>query len=143
VDGFLFADDSDIFTGNIKLVLDKITEHARMEVGTQKKTRRRVEQHQVTFTERIGSMNTTIVTQPEVQSMLSIAEQAQAIGEMDSAEGYPFCPEFYFIDYVDKCNYAQGFASVRGHSYLTDPFLVGSAVASIEDDYEFIRHGGA
>jgi hypothetical protein len=143
VDGFLFADDSDIFTGNIKLVLDKITEHARMEVGTQKKTRRRVEQHQVTFTERIGSMNTTIVTQPEVQSMLSIAEQAQAIGEMDAAEGYPFCPEFYFIDYVDKCNYAQGFASVRGHSYLTDPFLVGSAVASIEDDYEFIRHGGA
>jgi hypothetical protein len=88
-------------------------------------------------------MNTTIVTQPEVQSMLSIAEQAQAIGEMDAAEGYPFCPEFYFIDYVDKCNYAQGFASVRGHSYLTDPFLVGSAVASIEDDYEFIRHGGA
>jgi hypothetical protein len=143
VDGFLFADDSDIFTGNIKLVLDKITEHARMEVGTQKKTRRRVEQHQVTFTERIGSMNTTIVTQPEVQSMLSIAEQAQAIGEMDAAEGYPFCPEFYFINYVDKCNYAQGFASVRGHSYLTDPFLVGSAVASIEDDYEFIRHGGA
>jgi hypothetical protein len=87
-------------------------------------------------------MSVSMIPQPEVKSMLlSAAEVAQAIGAMDAAEGHAFAPEFFFYRHEDKCNYAQGFASVRGPSYLTDAFLVTSEVESIEDDYGWIREG--
>jgi hypothetical protein len=87
-------------------------------------------------------MSVSMIPQPEVKSMLlSAAEVAQAIGAMDAKDGHAFAPEFYYIRYEDKCNYAQGFASVRGPSYLTDAFLVTSEVASIEDDHAWIREG--
>jgi hypothetical protein len=63
------------------------------------------------------------------------------VGQLDAEEGRPFAPEVYFIRHRDKCLYAAGFASVRGHSYLTDPFLNRDDDA-IEDDYTWIAQGG-
>lgn len=65
------------------------------------------------------------------------------LGQLDAEQNYPFAPEMFYVKHSDKCLYAAGFASVRGPSYLTDEFLVGSEVESIEDDHAFIRYGGA
>lgn len=62
------------------------------------------------------------------------------LGEMDAEDGEPFAPEMYFADRAKQALYAAGWATVRGHSYLTDAFL-GRDDDAIEDDYEDIRRG--
>ncbi len=63
------------------------------------------------------------------------------LGEMDALQGYPFCPEMYFIKHADKCLYAAGFANVVGPSYLTNAFLLGETVECIEDDDSWNSRG--
>lgn len=103
-------------------------------------------------------MNTTMIAQPMTTDEFVVqvhdaydetpADNADfltpdMLGEMDAVDGYPFCPEMYYADRAKQALYAAGWASVKGPSYLTDDFLVGSTLPSIEDDYEFIRQGGA
>jgi hypothetical protein len=77
-------------------------------------------------------MNTTIVAQPEVKSMLSAAEVAQAIGEMDAAEGHPFCPEFFFIRVSDKLAYTKGFETIKGECEITRCFKASYSTEKVD-----------
>jgi hypothetical protein len=87
-------------------------------------------------------MTTNSIATSEEKSMKNVPVlTAQDIGALDALEGEPFCPEFYFINADDQRDYAVGWADIKGHSELTDWFLVGSAVECIEDDYGWIRGG--
>ena len=84
-------------------------------------------------------MNTITLWNQETFDLMT----AYDIGVMDATDDFPFAPELYFARHFDMCQYAAGFASVRGDSYLTDGFLVARETPAIEDDHEFIRRGGA
>jgi hypothetical protein len=76
---------------------------------------------------------------PEAMDMLTPFD----LGVLEAECGAPFAPEVYFANHHDKCNYAEGWASIKGSSYLTDYFLLGHATPAIEDDHTWITQGGS
>jgi hypothetical protein len=59
-----------------------------------------------------------------------------AVGQLDAQEGKLAIPELYFVHHLDKCEYAEGYSSIAGHTLTTRQFLSDADIDAELAEYQ-------